>query len=264
MVYFVGAGPGAADLITVRGLRLLEKADVVIYAGSLVNRELLEYCRKDCRIYDSSKMELGGILEVMRKAHEQGLMTVRLASGDPSIYGALHEMGAALEDMGIGYEVCPGVSSFLAASAALKREYMIPGLSQSLVITRVGGRTQVPESEGLSVYAATGCSLAIFLSTSLLESVRDELLAGGYKEEDKAALVYRVSREDERVIYCSIGELPERARGEGIFNTALVIAGPVLSDARGRSKLYDAHFETLFRSATDQVDGDGRNLFSES
>jgi precorrin-4/cobalt-precorrin-4 C11-methyltransferase len=253
VIYFVGAGPGACDLITVRGAELLKTADVVIYAGSLVNKKLLEMCRKDVRLYDSSRMELGEILEVMKEAQGRGLDTVRLASGDPSIYGALHEMGRALEDMGIDYEVCPGVSSFLAASSALKREYMIPEVSQSLVITRVSGRTEVPEREALSYYAKSGCSLAVFLSTSLLDKVARELTDGGFDEKAPVALVYRVSWEDQRIIRCTVGDMAETALREGIKNTALVIAGPVLSDERRLSKLYDASFDTLYRKASDKT-----------
>ena len=180
MVHFVGAGPGASDLITVRGDRLLREADVVIYAGSLVNPELLKGCRTDCAVYDSAYMTLEEVLEVIRDAERRGEMTVRLHTGDPSIYGAIREQMDALDRMGIAYDVCPGVSSFCGAAAALNLEYTLPEVSQSVIITRMEGRTKVPEKESIRSFAAHQATMVLFLSTGLLEELSGELIAGGY------------------------------------------------------------------------------------
>jgi precorrin-4/cobalt-precorrin-4 C11-methyltransferase len=185
MIHFVGAGPGAADLITMRGCKLLAEADVIIYAGSLVNPEHLEIAKKDCVIYDSASMTLEEVVAVMKEAEAAGKRTVRLHTGDPSIYGAIREQTDLLDDCGIAYEVVPGVSSLFGAAAALKAEFTLPGVSQTVIITRMAGRTPVPEKEEISLLAAHQATMAIFLSTGLLEPLKERLLAGGYRKDTR-------------------------------------------------------------------------------
>jgi len=247
MVHFVGAGPGAVDLITLRGARLLQQADTVIYAGSLVNKKLLDDCREGCELYDSAFMDLDEIVEVIKSAHDRGRETVRLDSGDPSIYGAINEVMERLEELDIPYDVCPGVSSFTAAAAALKTEYMVPEKSQSLVITRMSGRTKVPAGESLRSFAAHGCAISIFLSMSLIDEVQRELTEGGFKPDAPAAIVYRASHEDEKIFRCTVGDLAKTAKDNSITKTALIIVGKMLEERGLRSKLYDTDFSTEYR-----------------
>lgn len=248
MVYFVGAGSGAPDLITVRGQRLLSQADVVIYAGSLVNPSLLEETKKDCVIYDSAKMHLEQVLSVMEEADKKGLMTVRLHTGDPCLYGAIREQMDALDQMGILYEYCPGVSSFSGAAAALNLEYTLPDISQSVIITRMEGRTGVPEKEKLRLMAAHQATMVLFLSAGMMESVESELLAGGYPADTPAAIVYKATWPDEKRAICTVGTLAETGKREGITKHALLIVGEVVRPSSyEKSKLYDKTFETEFR-----------------
>ena len=251
MVYFVGAGPGAVDLITVRGARLLEQADVVVYAGSLVNPALLESVKAEAEVHNSAQMTLEEIVAVLCEAQAQGKMCVRLHTGDPSLYGACREQMDALDAAGVAYEVVPGVSSFTAAAAALQAEYTVPGVSQSLVITRMAGRTPVPDAERLRNMASHGCSMVLFLSTGLLDGAVEELLAGGYAPETPAALVYKASWPDERVFRCTVGTLAQTARDAGITNTALILIGGFLEGGHERSKLYDPAFSHAFRAGID-------------
>ena len=250
MVYFVGAGSGAADLITVRGARLLGEADVIIYAGSLVNPALLDYAKEGAEIYNSASMTLEEVVAVMLAAEAAGKMCVRLHTGDPSLYGAHREQMDLLDDAGIEYEVVPGVSSFCGAAAALKAEYTLPGVSQSVIITRMEGRTPVPEGEKLRLMATHGCTLVLFLSTGLLEAATEELLAGGYSPDTPAAIVYKATWPDEQVFRCTVGTLAETVCEAGIKNTALVTIGGFLGDNYDRSKLYDPAFTHLFRTGT--------------
>lgn len=252
MIHFVGAGSGAADLITVRGARLLGQADVIVYAGSLVNPELLHYAKPACRIYNSAEMTLEQVIDVMREAEEAGLTTVRLHTGDPSLYGAHREQMDRLDQLGIDYDVVPGVSSFCGAAAALKAEYTLPNVSQSVIITRVEGRTPVPEKERLRLMASHGCTMVLFLSTSLLDGAVEELLAGGaYTEDTPAAIVYKATWPDERVFRCTVGTLAQTARDAGVKNTALITIGGFLGDSYDRSKLYDPAFTHMFRKGSD-------------
>ncbi len=199
MVHFVGAGPGATDLITVRGKTLLEKTDVIIYAGSLVNPELLTYAKEGCKIYNSAKMTLEEVIDVMKAAEEKGLDVVRLHTGDASLFGAIREQMDILDEWKIDYDDTPGVSSFCAAAAALNAEYTLPDVSQSVVITRMAGRTPVPAKEAMASFASHGCTMVIFLSSSLLEEVQEELLQGGtYTEDTPAAIVYKASWPDQK------------------------------------------------------------------
>ena len=250
MVYFVGAGTGAVDLITVRGMRLLEQADVIIYAGSLVNPELLQYANKDCEIHDSAKMTLEEILMVMQKAEADGKLTVRLHTGEPSIYGAVREQMDELDRLGISYESCPGVSACFGAAASLNLEYTLPGISQSLIITRMEGRTKVPEKESIQSFAAHQASMAIYLSTGMLKELSERLVAGGYRKETPAALVYKATWPEEEAYICTIETLYDTAKEHGITKTALVLVGEVITHQNyKKSRLYAADFSTEFRQA---------------
>ena len=249
MIHFVGAGSGAVDLITVRGARLLGQADVVVYAGSLVNPELLGMARDSTEFHDSAHMTLEEVLDVMVRADRDGLEVVRLHTGDPCLYGAIREQMDALDAQGIEYDYTPGVSSFCGAAAALQEEYTVPGISQSVIITRMAGRTPVPSGEEMAKLAAHGCSMVVFLSTGLLDELAAELVKGAYSEDTPAALVYKATWPDEQVFRCTVGTLAQTARDNGIFKTALVCVGDFLADddAYERSKLYDPSFTTGFR-----------------
>lgn len=253
MVHFVGAGSGAVDLITLRGKMLLEQADVVIYAGSLVNPEILDYTGNGCRIYNSAKMTLEEVLEVIREAEERGWQTVRLHTGDPCLYGAIREQMDQLTEMGIQWQVCPGVSSFCGAAAALGMEYTLPEVSQSVVITRMAGRTPVPERESIASFAAHGATMVIFLSTGMLAELTQQLMAGGYQPDTPAAIVYKATWPDEKRVVCTVETLAERAKEEQIEKTALIIVGKAVSQSGyARSKLYDPLFTTEFRTGNHQ------------
>ena len=251
-VYFVGAGPGAADLITVRGAKLIADADVVIYAGSLVNPELLGYAREGAEIHNSAYMTLGEVLDVMKSAAAEGKTLVRLHTGDPSLYGAVREQMDALDELEITYESCPGVSAAFGAAAAMDLEYTLPGLSQSLVITRMAGRTAVPEKESIESWAAHGSTMAIYLSTGMLEELSRRLIAGGYSEDTPAAIVYKATWPDEKVWHCTVGTLAATAREAGVKNTALIVVGDFLGDVYERSRLYDPTFTHMFRTAEEE------------
>lgn len=250
MVYFVGAGPGAKDLITVRGMEYLKQADVIIYAGSLVNPKLLEYAKKECLIYNSATMHLEQVLEVMEEAESKHQMTVRLHTGDPSIYGAIREQMDALKERGISYEVCPGVSSMSGAAASLQVEYTLPKVSQTIIISRAEGRTSVPEKEGLRELAAHGATMILFLSSGLAEKVQRELLLGGLDEKTPVAVVYKATWEDERILRTTLKDLPSHMEREQIYKTALIIVGDVLEGDYEKSRLYDAAFSTEYRRGT--------------
>lgn len=247
MVHFVGAGPGAVDLITVRGLSHIRQADVIIYAGSLVNPDLLKEAKKDCKIYDSAYMTLEEVLQVIYDGEEKGLVTVRLHTGDPSIYGAIKEQIDELEKKQIPYDICPGVSSMSGAAASLRVEYTLPEVSQSIIITRAEGRTMVPQGEKLQKMAAHGATMILFLSSGLAQKVQEELLAGGYESDTPVAVVYKATWQDEKIIRTVLGKLPEEMAQAGINKTALIIVGRVLDGDYERSRLYDASFTTGFR-----------------
>lgn len=250
MINFVGAGPGAPDLITVRGQRLLSEADVIIYAGSLVNPELLNVAKKGCEIHNSASMTLEEVIAVMEKAESDEKMTVRLHTGDPSLYGAIREQMDLLEPKEIEYKVTPGVSSFCGVAAALNAEYTLPNVSQSVIITRMEGRTPVPEKEEMSLLASHGATMAIFLSTGLLDSLKLRLLEGGYTEETPAAIVYKATWPEEKVFQCTVGTLPETAKNNNITKTAMIVVGGFLGSSYERSKLYDPAFTHEFREAS--------------
>lgn len=248
MVYFVGAGSGAPDLITVRGQRLLQQADVVIYAGSLVNPALLEETKQDCEVFNSAKMTLEEVIDVMKRAHSQKKMIVRLHTGDPSIYGAVREQMDLLEQEDIPYESCPGVSSFCGAASALNLEYTLPDVSQSVIITRMAGRTPVPEREEIAGFAAHHATMVIFLSTGMLPELQERLTAGGYEPETPAAIVYKATWQEEEKYICTVSTLAQTAQEHNITKTALIIVGDVVTHSNyRRSDLYHPQFETEFR-----------------
>lgn len=249
MVHFVGAGSGAVDLITVRGARLLSEADVIVYAGSLVNPELLSYAKEGCEVYDSAKMTLEQVIAVIEKAEGDGKTTVRLHTGDSSIYGAVREQFDALEKLGIQYDVCPGVSSFCGAAAALKTEYTLPDVSQTVIITRTAGRTPVPERESVRALAAHRSTMVLFLSTSLSEQLQKELLEGGYPGSTPAAIVYKATWPEERIFRCTVQTLHQTVRENGLTKTSLIIVGDCMGGKYLRSLLYHPGFSTEFREA---------------
>lgn len=250
MVNFVGAGPGAVDLITVRGMELIKNADVIIYAGSLVNPELLNYAKDTAKVYDSAYMTLEEVLAVMTGAAKDGKEVVRLHTGEPSVYGAVREQMDALERDGIEYASCPGVSACFGAAAALNMEYTLPGVSQTLIITRLEGRTGVPEKERIELLAEHGASMAIYLSAGMLGELTRRLITGGYSKDTPAAIVYKATWPDEKKIICDIASLEECARKENIEKTAVILIGEaVKGSGYERSKLYDPAFSTGYREA---------------
>ena len=250
MIDFVGAGPGAVDLITVRGMELIRKADVIIYAGSLVNPALLEYAKEGTEIHDSSRMTLEEVLDVMTRAESEGRRTVRLHTGDASIYGAIREQMDELDKRGIPYRTCPGVSAAFGAAASLNLEYTLPGVSQTLIITRMEGRTAVPENERIELRASHGSSMAIYLSAGMLNELARRLVAGGYAEDTPVAVVYKATWPDEKRIICTLKTMADEAEKAGVRKTAVVLVGNVIvNSGYERSKLYDPLFTTEFRQA---------------
>ncbi len=250
MIYFVGAGSGAPDLITIRGAGLLSRADVIVYAGSLVNPALLEGKKAGCVVYDSAKMTLEEVLSVMIPAAREGKMVVRLHTGDPCVYGAHREQMDALDAAGIPYEICPGVSSFCGAAAALRAEYTLPGVSQTVILTRMEGRTPMPERERIEALAAHGASMVVFLSAGRISELSRRLIAGGYAPETPAAIVYKATWPEEKIVKTTVSGLAEAAEREQITKTALITVGGFLGDAYDRSRLYDPAFTTGFREGT--------------
>ncbi|MBQ8090120.1 MAG: precorrin-4 C(11)-methyltransferase [Pyramidobacter sp.] len=250
MIHFVGAGPGAPDLITLRGAKLLGEAGMIIYAGSLVNPELLKLAPSGCEIYNSASMTLDEVIERLKSAHDRGMDAVRLHTGDPSIYGAIREQMDRLKELGIPYDVTPGVSSFCAAAAAAGAEYTLPSVSQTVIITRMEGRTPVPPREKLSSLASHQASMALFLSSGLMESTCAALLEGGYPPDTPAAVVYKASWPEQKVLRGTIATIAAQAEAENIHNTALILIGRFLGNDYELSKLYDASFSHGFRAAS--------------
>lgn len=246
-IYFVGAGPGDKELITLKGYKILSKADIVIYAGSLVNPELLDYCKEGCTMYDSAKMSLEEIIGVMKDGAEKNKIVVRLQTGDISIYGSIREQAEELKKIGIEYESIAGVSSFLGAAASLGIEYTVPEISQSLVITRMEGRTPVPGSESLESFAKHKTSMAIFLSVQNIEKVSEKLIKGGYEKDTPVVVVYKATWEDEQMVYGNLENIAEKVKEAGIRKTALILVGRFLGDEYNYSKLYDKYFTHEYR-----------------
>ena len=250
MVHFVGAGPGACDLITVRGMNRIKEADVIIYAGSLVNPELLSYAKADCKIYNSAHMTLDAVVDVMREAEAAGKGTVRLHTGDPAIYGAIQEQMDAMAKKGIAYDVVPGVSSFLASAAALRQEYTLPSISQTVIITRQAGRTPVPEREQLRALAAHQATMCIFLSITMLETVIAELMVGGYAADTPIAIVQKASWPEQKIVRGTLATIAEQAAEAKIDRTAMIVVSRCLGADYELSRLYAPEFSHMFRKAS--------------
>ncbi|MBO4706078.1 MAG: precorrin-4 C(11)-methyltransferase [Spirochaetaceae bacterium] len=258
MVYFVGAGCGAADLITLRGKQLIEKADLIIYAGSLVNPELLGYAKKDCRFLDSAKLTLDEVINAVLEADAAQKTIVRLHSGEPSLYGAVREQMDELDARGIRYESCPGVTACFGAAASLNMEFTLPDVSQSLVITRMAGKTAVPDAESIESFAAHHASMAVYLSSGMTKELSKRLIAGGYAPETPAAIVYKASWPDEKAFVCTVGSLPEVAAANGITKTAVILVGDCVAHyGYSKSRLYAPDFETEFRKKKPERDDFG-------
>ncbi len=246
-VYFIGAGPGDPELMTVKGKRLIEEADVIIYAGSLVNPQVLAGAKPEAMIYNSAYMTLTEVIAVIQDGVEQGKQVVRVHTGDPSVYGAIREQMARLDELGLSYEVVPGVSSFLAAAAALKREYTLPGISQTVILTRMEGRTPVPEAESIEALAAHRATMVIFLSVGQIEELCRRLILGGYGSDTPAAVVYKASWEDQKIVAGTLSDIAEKVKRAGINKTALVTVGQFLGDIFELSCLYDEKFSHEYR-----------------
>ena len=257
MVHFVGAGPGGPDLITLRGAELLKQADCVVYAGSLVNPALLGFVREGVPVYNSAHMTLEQVLEVLEQAERAGGNTVRLHTGDPCLYGAVREQMDQLDRRGIPWNVTPGVSSFCGAAAAAGVEYTLPGVSQSVIITRMAGRTPVPERESIASLAQHGCTMVVFLSAGMLEGLSAELLKGAYTPDTPAALVYKATWPEEKVVRCTVGTLAQAGRDHHISKTALVLVGDFLSHQYQRSLLYHPGFSTEYRTGDGSAEPGG-------
>ncbi len=247
MIYFIGAGPGDPELITVKGKRLIDEADIIIYAGSLVNPEVLSGAKPEAEIYNSATMTLKEVLDVMKRGVAEEKRVVRVHTGDPSIYGAHREQMVELDKLNIPYEIVPGVSSFLAAAASLKREYTLPGISQTVILTRMEGRTAVPENEQIESLAAHQATMVIFLSVGEIEILSKRLQDGGYPADTPAAVVYKASWKDQKIVKGTLEDIAKKVKEAGIKKTALVTVGRFLGDSFELSKLYDAHFTTEFR-----------------
>lgn len=246
-VYFVGAGPGDPELITLKGHRLLSRADVVIYAGSLINTELLNYCKNEAHCYDSAALHLQQIIQLMVEGVQQGKLVVRLQTGDLSLYGSVREQGEELAKAGIGFRCVAGVSSFLGAAAELGVEYTVPEVSQSLIITRMAGRTPTPELESLEHFARHKTSMAIFLSVQGIAAVVDKLLAGGYESQTPATVVYKATWPECRVVKGTLADIADQVQQAGIDKTALILVGRFLGEEFHYSRLYDAEFSHEYR-----------------
>lgn len=247
MIYIVGAGPGAEDLITIRGVELLKKADTIIYAGSLVNPELLKYAKETCSIHDSAKMTLEEVISVMEEDDGPDKIIVRLHTGDPCIYGAIREQMDVLDSKGMQYEYVPGVSSFIGAASALKAEYTLPNVSQTVILTRMAGRTPVPEKEEIESLAAHQATMIIFLTSTMLKELSRRLIDGGYSPDTPAAIVYKATWPDQKVIRTTVENIAVEAEKEGINKMALICVGNFLGNDYDRSKLYHPEFTHLFR-----------------
>lgn len=253
-VYIVGAGPGDPELITVKGQHLLQEADVIIYAGSLVNPALLDYAKEGCQIYNSASMTLDQVITVIKDAVVKDLRVVRLHTGDPAIYGAIQEQMDALKKLSIDFAVIPGVSSFLASAAALKQEYTLPKISQTVIITRGAGRTAVPEKENLRSLAAHKATMCIFLSVQMIEHVVNELTAGGYTADTPIAVVQKASWPEQKIVRGHLNDIAAKVKEEKINKTAMIVVGHCLESDYELSRLYAPEFSHMFRKASKKED----------
>ena len=250
MVHIVGAGPGDPELITVKGKRYLQEADVVIYAGSLVNPALLDVCRDGAEVYNSASMTLAEVIAVVEQSEKSGKMTVRLHTGDPSVYGAIQEQMDAFRKRNIAFDIVPGVSSCFATAAALQQEYTLPGISQTVIITRNEGRTPVPEREKLRSLAAHQSTMCIYLSVAMLDQVVAELIAGGYAPETPIAIVQKASWPEQKIVRGTLATIVEKTRDQGIDRTAMIVVSRCLGADYELSRLYAPEFSHGFRKAS--------------
>lgn len=246
MVHFIGAGPGDPELLTIKGKRLIDEADVIIYAGSLVNPDVLKGAKAGAQIYNSASMNLEEVIGVMQEADQQGRQVARVHTGDPAIYGAHREQMDELDKLGIAYDVIPGVSSFLAAAAALNKEYTLPGVSQTVVLTRMEGRTPMPEKEKLADLARHQATMIIFLSVGQMEELTRQLMTS-YPSETPVAVVYKASWEDQKIVSGTLADIAQKVKEAGITKTALTVVGEFLGNRYELSRLYDKHFTHEFR-----------------
>lgn len=247
MISFVGAGPGDVDLITMKGRKLLEEADIVIYAGSLVSKDHLKFCKKECQFYNSASMTLEEVIEKMEQGYNKDLKIVRLHTGDPTIYGAIKEQMDILDKKNIPYEVIPGVSSFTAACCSIKSEFTLPKVSQTVILTRIEGRTEVPEKEDLEKLASYEASMAIFLSVQQIDNVVDKLKKGYGRDDVPVAVIYKATWEDEKIVIGTLRDISEKVKKAGIKKTAQILVGDFIKGKYERSKLYDPEFCHEFR-----------------
>lgn len=254
MISFIGAGPGDPELITVKGKRLIDSADVIVYAGSLVNPDVLSGSKEGAEIHNSAYMNLDEVMDVMVTAHREGKRVVRVHTGDPSIFGAHREQMDRLKEAGIDYEIIPGVSSFLATAAALKKEYTLPDVSQTVILTRMEGRTPMPPKEKLVDLARHESTMIIFLSVSFMDRMVEELIAGGYAPDTPVAVVYKASWPDEMIVHGVLSDIAGKVKEAGIEKTALTVVGRFLGDEYSLSKLYDKNFTTGYRKGADGVE----------
>ena len=253
MVHFIGAGPGDPELLTIKGKRFIDSADVIIYAGSLVNEKVLADRKESAQVYNSAYMTLSEVIGVMKEAEAKGQSVARVHTGDPSIYGAIREQMDALDDLGISYEVIPGVSSFLAAAASMKKEYTLPGVSQTVILSRIEGRTPVPEKEKILSLAKHHATMIIFLSVGKIE-VLVHLMSESYEKDTPVAVVYKASWPEETIVYGTLETIADKVKAAGITKTALVVVGDFLGDKYELSKLYDQNFETEYRKTGGSID----------
>lgn len=251
MFYFVGAGPGDVDLITIKGRRLIEQADIVIYAGSLVSAKHLEFCKEGCEKYSSASMTLEEVMETSIEGIKNGKTVVRLHTGDPSIYGAIREQMDYLDKHNIDYMVIPGVSSFTAACSAIKREFTLPNVSQTVIITRIEGRTPVPEEEDLERLARHKASMAIFLSVGSMERVVEKLKSGYGRKDVPVVVVYKATWEDEKIVMGTLNDIAEKVEKQGIKNFAQILVGDFIEGEYERSLLYAPYFSHGFREKSE-------------
>ncbi|MBV7275255.1 precorrin-4 C(11)-methyltransferase [Clostridiaceae bacterium UIB06] len=254
VVYFIGAGPGDPDLITVKGRKIISEADVIIFAGSLVSKEHFEYCKENVEIHDSASMTLQQVIDVIVKSYKENKKIVRLHTGDPAIYGAIKEQMDELEKFDIPYEVVPGVSSFTAAAAAIKREFTLPNVSQTIILTRMEGRTPVPEKEDLERLAGIGASMALFLSVGMIDKVVAKLRKG-YGRNVPVAVIQRATWGDQKYVIGTLDDIAEKVKAENITKTAQILVGDFINCDYDKSLLYDESFTHMFRKGKDEDSG---------
>ena len=250
-VYFIGAGPGDPDLITVKGKKIVEKADIIIYAGSLVNKEIIDCHKKEAKVYNSASMNLEEVIEVIIDGVKDNKLVARVHTGDPSIYGAIREQMDILDDFNIEYEVIPGVSSFVASAAAIKKEFTLPDVSQTVICTRLEGRTPVPEDESLELLASHKASMAIFLSVQMIETVVEKLMKH-YEKDTPVAVIQKATWPDEKIVMGTLENIAEKVKEENITKTAQILVGWFMGDKYSKSKLYDKTFTHEYRTGVEK------------